>query len=313
MAKRRMELRHIEAFRAVYLTRSMTEAAHRLHTSQPQISRLIAQLEEIVAFPLFQRNGSRLSTTAEGTRFSKNVEESFSGLAQLEVSAARIRAFSQSRLNVSAMPRLAGGMLARAVARFKVDFPDVLVAIHSGDAASVHAWISSGECAMGIAMLYGEARGVITRTITTVECVAILPAGHPLAERELLTPEDFDGQPIVSFPVGTTLRSRLDELFVHASAEPVMVAEASLGASVCALVAAGLGVSIINPLAAAEERHAATLVTRPFRPSITADVVLMFSENVEQTRLVEAFSGYMEIMVREEIAAILTSPPPIPA
>ncbi|WP_067106030.1 LysR substrate-binding domain-containing protein [Sphingopyxis granuli] len=298
-----MGLRHIEAFRAVNVTGSMTEAARRLHTSQPQISRLVVQLEEIVGFPLYQRNGSRLVLTIEGERFAQDVEQSFSGLASLEVAASRIRAFSQSRLNVAAMPRLAGGMLARAVARFQNDFPEVIVAIHSGDAASVHSWISSGQCAMGIAMVYGQAKHVVVKPVTRVECVAIMPEGHPLAQRAMLEPADFDGEPFISFPVGSDLRNQLDDIFAAAAVTPVVVAEASLGASVCALVSAGLGLSIINPLAAAEESFSAGLVTRPFQPSIGVDIVLMFSEKEAPTRLLDVFSDYMSAMIREEIGS----------
>ena len=153
MAITRMGLRHIEAFRAVMMTGSMTAAARRVHTSQPHVSRLIAQLEAITQFPLFDRNGSRLTPTQDGSRFFQEVEKTFIGLAGLESAAASIRSFSASRLSVAAMPRLAGGLLARIVAAFKTEYPDVMVSIHSGNASAVHNWISSGFCDTGLAML----------------------------------------------------------------------------------------------------------------------------------------------------------------
>ncbi len=133
MARRSLTFRHIEAFRAVMATGSMTEASRRLHTSQPQVSRLIGQLEGITGLPLFDRGGSRLVPTLDGTRFHAEVERAFIGLSSLEVAASRIRAFGAERLRAAAMPRLAGGLLARAVARFRQDHPGVVVAIHSGD------------------------------------------------------------------------------------------------------------------------------------------------------------------------------------
>ena len=56
------------------MTGSMTAAA-RVHTSQPHVSRLIAQLEAITQFPLFDRNGSRLTPTQDGSRFFQEVEK----------------------------------------------------------------------------------------------------------------------------------------------------------------------------------------------------------------------------------------------
>ncbi|PMS15247.1 transcriptional regulator, partial [Paraburkholderia rhynchosiae] len=68
MQKLKLGFRHIEAFRAVMSSNSMTNAARVMHTSQPQVSRLISQLESITAFPLFERNGSRLNPTQDGLR-----------------------------------------------------------------------------------------------------------------------------------------------------------------------------------------------------------------------------------------------------
>lgn len=298
--KRRLSLRHVEAFRAVIATGSMTEAARRLHTSQPQISRLIQQLEGITGFPLFHRKGSRLSPTLDAGRFSQEVEKTFSGLAGLEAAAARIRSFGSSRLSVAAMPRLASGVLARAVARFRRDYPTVLVSIHSGDAAAVQHWVSSGACEVGVAMIYGEVSDVLSRRIMALNCVAILPIGHDLANATRVRAEDFDGQNFVAFSTGSSIRARVDEALSLARAEPVIVAEASLGASVCALVAAGLGASVINPLAAVEESVAANIEVRPFSPAIPLSVVLLFPRHSAQSRLIETFARCAADVIHEE-------------
>lgn len=299
MAKRRITLRHVEAFHAVIATGSMTEASRKMHTSQPQVSRMIGQLENIIDFQLFHRNGTRLSLTVEGQRFSQEVEKAFAGLRGLEEAASRIRSFSESRLTVAAMPRLASGLLPRAVALFKQEYPDVTVAIHSGDATSVHAWISSGFCNMGVAMLYSEPTAVEARSIRSMDCVAVLPKGHDLVTRDCLYPSDFDGEPFIAFPSGSPLRNRVDAIFDAADCVPVLTAEASLGASICALVAEGLGMSLINPLAALEERMISGLELRPFDPKIPIDIVLLYPERAIQSRLVETFSAYVADVVND--------------
>ena len=59
-------LRQLSYLVAVADLGSMTAAARSVHTSQPHISRLIAQLEAITQFALFDRNGSRLTPTLDG-------------------------------------------------------------------------------------------------------------------------------------------------------------------------------------------------------------------------------------------------------
>jgi DNA-binding transcriptional LysR family regulator len=83
-----VNVRQVEAFRTIMLRGSMTAAARELRTSQPSISRLIAELEGEIGLRLFERTAGRLRPTPEGLSFYREVERSFIGLDRL-VDAAR--------------------------------------------------------------------------------------------------------------------------------------------------------------------------------------------------------------------------------
>src|ERR1700753_2089584 len=99
-----MNLKHIEAFRAVMVSGSMTAAAKALFTSQPNVSRLISQLERDTDLQLFQRIGVRLIPTSEGTAFFREVERAFVGLQGLANAAAQIRNLGSGRLRLGGLP-----------------------------------------------------------------------------------------------------------------------------------------------------------------------------------------------------------------
>ncbi|MEE7441799.1 transcriptional regulator [Methylobacterium oryzae] len=304
MAERRMTFRHIEAFRAVVATGSMTEASRRLHTSQPQVSRLIAQLEVITGLPLFDRSGSRVVPSLDGTRFHAEVERAFVGLTSLESAAARIRAFGAERLRVAAMPRLAGGLLARAVVRFRASHPDVIVAIHSGDDETVNHWLATGSCDAALTMLYGDAPEARAEHVETRACVAVLPRDHALAARESLAPVDFQGVPFVAASLGSALRDRTEAVFEAAGIGLTITAEAGLGASICTLVSAGLGVSVMNPLAAHEEAKVSPIAIRPFAPALPVHFALLFPPDHARGRLMRAFGACARTVLLEELAQL---------
>jgi DNA-binding transcriptional LysR family regulator len=236
------------------------------------------------------------------------VEKTFIGLAGLESAAASIRSFSASRLSVAAMPRLAGGLLARIVAAFKTEYPDVMVSIHSGNAGTVHNWISSGFCDTGLAMLSGDSPGIQVEPVLTMSCVAVVPKGHRLARLKKLKPADFAGEPFVAFTSGTPLRERIDDVFKAAKVERQIVAEAGLGSSICALVGAGLGVALINPLAAREEFEANGVEVRPFSPAVPVTVALLYPPYHTRTRLVSVFSRYAHQLMLEEMSDLKSRP-----
>src|SRR3989440_7438674 len=79
-----MELRHLRYFIAVAETGSMTEAAeHRLHTSQPSLSRQIRDLEHEVGVELLSRSVRGVELTAAGKAFLDHAR-----LALMQVDAA---------------------------------------------------------------------------------------------------------------------------------------------------------------------------------------------------------------------------------
>ncbi|MDB6052048.1 MAG: cynR 1 [Pseudomonas sp.] len=299
-----MKLRQIEAFRAIMMTGSMTLAARTLHTSQPQISRLIGQLEGVAQFPLFERNGSKLKPTLDGERFYQEVEKTFAGLSSLESAAAVIRSFGRDRLMLAAMPRLAGGLLARAVARFKLEYPDVLVTIQSGNESNINEWVRSGLCSTGLAMLYGQTPGILVEPVITTNCVAVFPKGHRFALLEKVTPQDFAGERYISFPNTSPVRNQIDKIFNEAQVNPIIVAEASLGSSICALVGAGMGVSLINPIAAIEEATLNNIESRPFTASIPVVIGLLFPLHHPQSRLVRKFAQCAREVMEEELSPL---------
>ena len=67
-----INLRQLEAFRAVIITGSITGAASYLHVSQPAVSRLIADLEHSIGFALFERRNRRLHVKPEGEIFYRD-------------------------------------------------------------------------------------------------------------------------------------------------------------------------------------------------------------------------------------------------
>ncbi|MBK5949765.1 transcriptional regulator [Rhodobium orientis] len=297
-----MGLQHIETFRAVVMTGSMTRAAEELHTSQPQISRLIGQLEEIAGFSLFVRNGTRIATSAEGAKFFEEVEKAFVGLKNLETAADDIRSFRAESLRVAAMPRLAGGLLTQSVAALKTDYPDVMVSIHSGTASAVDTWVGSGICDVGLVMLYGSGgTGLDMVPVSTSNCVCVLPVGHPLAEREAIGAADLAGERFIAFSSGSSLRRQVDAFFRDDGVEPAIAVETDLGASACALVRAGLGVSIINPMAALEEAGRMDIAIRPVWPRLPVTLGLIFPPYRQRSRLIDLFEDYARATIGDAL------------
>lgn len=294
-----MNLRQIDAFRAVMECGSMTAAAAVLGISQPNVSRLIAQLEETIGFALFERRSGRLLTTADGSAFHAEVERSYSGLRRLLHAASDIKAFKQGRLRIATVPALGYGFLPRAIRAFRQSYPQVTISLQLRGSPTVIQWTEAQQCDIGIASNIAGMAGLDAEPFAVLEGVCALPAGHPLARLRTIRPHHLEGLDFISLPLDDDVRGQIDRLFERRGIARVMSLETQYSATLCTLVAEGLGVSIVNPIALRDFAHRG-LVVRRFEPRVVFRSSILVPPRRPRSRLAEAFLATMRQVYESE-------------
>jgi DNA-binding transcriptional LysR family regulator len=262
-----MNQKQIEAFRLVMLRGSMTAAAEELGTSQPSISRLIGELEASTGLALFTRNGGRIQATDAGSAFYREVDRSFVGLEKLAHSAREIRQFGSGRLRLVAVPVLALSFVPLVIERFLAAYPRIAVSLEMRSEGTIQRWASSAYCDVGFATTTPDAFGVTSAELYRLAGVCALPAKHPLTARERIHARDLRGQSLILPSYADDTRSSLDRALRQAGANQMPTIETPYGATICAMVARGLGVGVVNPLATSDT-NPSRIVFRPFSPDV---------------------------------------------
>ena len=267
--------RQIEAFRTVIVTGGITAAAQALNVTQPAVTRLIQDLQYALGLPLFVKRGARLVPTNEALSLYREVERQFVGLERIENAARNLRDGRAGSLRVAALPAFNVGFLPRVVGRYLKQKPDLEIAIYGSISSQVVDWVTSGFCELGFAQLPLDFPGIDIEILPAMAPVAVLPTGHRLAAKAVLAPEDFVDEPFISLEQSTQLRYRIDALFsAHRVARQTRV-ETPLSMIACGLVAAGAGLSVVDPFTAEEYRGKGVEV-RPLRPSVTYDIAIIW-------------------------------------
>lgn len=75
-----LKLRHLTVLMALYETGSVSAAAHRLHTTQPAVSRALGEIEAAAAMRLFERRARGISPTPAGEALVRTACEVFGAL-----------------------------------------------------------------------------------------------------------------------------------------------------------------------------------------------------------------------------------------
>ena len=137
-----MNLRQLDAFRAVMMTGSVTNAADYLHLSQPAVSRLIGDLERSVGFSLFIRaKGSPLVPTPEAESLYSEVERTFAGMDALRRAADDIKSFRSGNLRIACLPALAMGFMPAVIEAFRAEHPTVTIQLQTRSSSTVRQWV----------------------------------------------------------------------------------------------------------------------------------------------------------------------------
>ncbi|MBH2670176.1 LysR family transcriptional regulator [Serratia marcescens] len=287
-----ISLRQIEIFRAVMTTGNLTEAAALLQTSQPTVSRELARFEKLIRLQLFDRVRGRLSPTVQGLRLFEEVQRSYYGLDRIVNAAAGIRQFQQAQLSIVCLPVFSQSLLPAVCQPFIERYPEVSFSVIPQESPLLEEWLSAQRHDLGLTETTLTPAGTERVTLMTLNEVCVLPTGHPLLVKDQLTPQDFAGQNFISLSSTDSYRHLLDALFGEQGVERRMVMETHSAASVCSMVRAGVGVSIVNPLTALDYAGSGVHV-RPFSIDVPFTVSLIQPLHRPSSALVTAFIDHL--------------------
>ena len=294
-----LTLRQIEAFRAIMVTGSVTQAANMLFVSQPAVSRILADLEQQVGFKLFTRANRQLFPTHEGQAFFDEVERAFVGLDQLNSAAISIRDCQHGRLRLITIPSLTSTLMAGLIARFSEVYPNISVSLEVQATQRVFEWIISQQSDVGLTTQPVDNPALSAQPVARGDAVCILPKNHHLADRPTIDVRDLHGEKFISFKSDSVARHAIDKVFNQARCHRDIYMEARTTDAVCGLVAAGLGVSVIGPVFDRGQIHH-NLVVKPFTPSIPSDLVLLHPANKPVSRISQMFVDVVEQYFNEQ-------------
>src|SRR5262249_18338298 len=149
----RMNIRQLEAFRAVMATGSATSAAERLNLTQPAVSRLLAQFEEDMGVELFIREKGRLTPTPEAIALFEEVDEAFDGIQRIGRLAGDLRTANSGMLRIIVPHSLAERVLPGLLKDFLRTHPAVRVTIAMGTYEGIERAVASRQADLGFAKL----------------------------------------------------------------------------------------------------------------------------------------------------------------
>ena len=286
-----MDVRQVEIFAAIMEHGSFSDAARALGITQPAVSTAISRLERQMGFVLFLRQGRLVVPTTEAELLHSEATRALASIAQLDEAVTGILAAQRGHLTIASNPGPGIAWLPRIVAQFRVGRPDVTVRFLTRSSREVRSLVAARAFDLGIAEPpFDRGDAVVHRY--RFACVAVLPACHPLAGSTVITPALLDGQDFISMLPSHGTTPALAQAFGTAACTLRVVAECEFFATALNLVLHGAGVTLSDPISAAETASPG-LVVRPFRPVIPYEVAVLKPARGQLSLLAKEFAAVM--------------------
>jgi LysR family cys regulon transcriptional activator len=236
---------------------NLTDVAAMLYTSQPGVSRQIRELEEELGIDIFVRAGKRLTgLTAPGSALLPIVDRLLQDAENLKRAGLDFSSRLDGPLSVAATHSQARYALPHVVRDFREKFPKVTLHLHQGSPKQIAEMLISGEADIGVAT---EALAHYPQLVT-LPCYRwthsiVVPPNHPLLmHTEPVTLQQLAQYPLITYNIGFTGRSHIDDAFEREGLHPDVVLTAMDADVIKTYVELGMGVGIIASIALDAER-----------------------------------------------------------
>ena len=267
------KLRQLEAFRAIARNGSITGAARDLGVSQPAVSRLLSDFSKVVDFPLFRREGGRLIPTAEAEYMLAETSRVFESLDHLEDLRHNLKKRAAGHLRIACLPGFATSHLPQMLSQFLADRPQVTVTIEPDRPERILEWIVGQQYDCGITDGF-SAHPATQSSDIAIRTVCVLPKGHPLAKKVVITPHDLRGERMIHSRRDSPFYKHLERAFAEHDKVMQSWIEVRQFTSACAFVSQGHGVTVVSALDA-EQYRTQGIEIRPFEPKIAHRLSLL--------------------------------------
>ncbi|MGM0680537.1 MAG: LysR substrate-binding domain-containing protein, partial [Pseudomonadota bacterium] len=139
------------------------------------------------------------------------------------------------------------------------------------------------------------------------DAMVMVPKGHPLESLDAVTPDQMAEHDIIALAPGLRPRFQMEEIFHSSGIELNCKIETTSSVMACQMVVEGLGVTIIDRLAAmAMDQNRFSL--RPLNPRYRLQFVLLFPPGFEETAAITSLVQCLQAQVIASLGDHATTP-----
>ena len=261
-----VELAKLHAFLFASESLSFSEAAKRLHLTQPTVSHHIRALENELGVELFIRSGSELQLTEAGRILTPWARRLIQQAIEMEEMMNSLQNKTAGSLRIACSTTAGKYILPQLAIRFKRQYPEVEISILPCTQENIKNRLLTQEVDLGVLSVELDAPDIESQLFFTDHISLIVNSDHPWAQRRSIEPANLLEEPIIlREPTSGTRRILLSELSKYdISIEDLNVLiEIGNAEAIVMIIMNNLGISFVSRLASSYPRAWGSVIEVP--------------------------------------------------
>ena len=227
---------------------SFTKAADAMGYSQSAVSQMVQSLESELSLKLLYRSRNGIKLTPEGEALLPYIQRTVNHYNAMLEKTRELKGLNGGLIRIGTLSSVSSQWLPGLIKDFQTLYPKVHFLLHQGDYSTIPAWVRAGEIDFGFVNPDAESvRGLHTIFVTSGGHKAVLHPDHPLAAQPWVTLEQLAKETFLLLEEGCL--SEPLEAFRTLGLEPRVELRMHDNFSICSMVEANVGVSILPELA----------------------------------------------------------------
>ena len=259
-----MNIDEIQTFVAIAELGDFTRAGHRLHRSQPAISRRLGLLEDELGAPMFDRIRGRARLTEAGRAFLPHAEAALAALKDGREAVHSLRTGMRGAISLALVGTLADTHIVDVLRQFARRSKDVRLELRTASSAEVTNLVRRGEATLGLRYFASDRSELVSLDAGGEAMLVIAAPDHPLAGRRVRHARALKGERWIGFPPAPDERDSSGHVLARQLIRAGLdAADVTLIDSLTAqkrLAQAGFGLALVPESSVLDELRRGTLV-----------------------------------------------------
>jgi DNA-binding transcriptional LysR family regulator len=262
-----LTLRQIEVIRAVMIAGTLAGAARLLGVSAPGVSRLMKYTEQTLKVKLFERIQNRYFPTREAEDIFEQINGVYKKVDDLQYVLQQVDRGAGILFKIASVPSLSHFVVPNALKRLKDKYPEIALDLDIIKVQEAQDYLLLGKCELAVLSYSITHPGLEVRSLGRGELRCVVPHGHPLAEKPVVSVAEIARYPLVGVVPDDPYGRIMLEPFQRAGIPYELVMSVRFGVTTIGLVRAGIGVAMIDQFAAPDASQLGVKVLRIKEPT----------------------------------------------